>query len=163
MLSSRDEKKESTRSRLLGALDRLLKGNPTSPKLIKRNILGKLKINPHTVEIESGLAIGALRHYPDVTLKINEELSKLIAGNESSSISPIDNCFILKREETNKLKAKLKDKTRLSTEYRKEVLSLNAAMAKQLSSHHNMVIALLKDIPNESIKSGLIESINRSK
>jgi hypothetical protein len=73
---------QSTKNKLIKALERLLEGKPENRDLRKKAREGKLKINNSTVEKEAGLSVGALRRHEDVQIMVKNKSLEARAMND---------------------------------------------------------------------------------
>lgn len=67
-----DENYKATKKKFKNALDRLINKRVVNAELRKRLAAkGTIKINRRTLELESGMSSGSLRHYPEIVEMIN--------------------------------------------------------------------------------------------
>lgn len=131
---------QTTKNKLIDALERLLEGKPENRELRKKAREGKLKINNSTVEKEAGLSVGALRRHKDVKDMVENKSLEFRVAQDDSSQSPID----ILQEEVKQLK---RDKTQANKK-KKEYLDLSKshekALARQAANHIKMVQELME-------------------
>ncbi|MYM57890.1 bacterioferritin comigratory protein [Vibrio sp. OCN044] len=131
---------QTTKIKLIKALERLLEGKPENRELRKKAREGKLKINNSTVEKEAGLSVGALRRHEDIRDMVKDKSLKARVAQDDSSESPID--FL--QSEIKQLK---NDKSQANKK-RKEYLDLSRsheqALAVQAANHIKIVQELME-------------------
>lgn len=129
----------TTKNRLIKALDRLLNGNPENRELRKKAREGKLKINNSTVEKEAGLSVGALRRHEDIKEMVKTKSLESRVNANGSDQSPIDILYAEIKQ--------LKFEKSLANNKRKEYLDLarshEQALAVQAANHIKMVQELM--------------------
>ncbi|MBM7072759.1 hypothetical protein JQC92_12070 [Shewanella sp. 202IG2-18] len=131
---------QATKSKLINALERLLEGKPENRELRKKARAGKLKINDHSVEKESGLSVGSLRRHEDVkTMVKNKSLESRVAQDDLSQ-SPID----VLQAEVKQLKGDKTQANKKKKEYLDLAKSHEQALTIQAASHIKMVQELME-------------------
>ncbi|MEZ8780264.1 bacterioferritin comigratory protein [Vibrio splendidus] len=134
---------QTTKNKLVKALERLLEGKPENRELRKKAREGKLKINNSTVEKEASLSVGALRRHEDVRTMVKNKSLEARAAQDDSSKSPID----VLQAEVKQLKS---EKTQANKK-KKEYLDLSRchekALAIQAANHIKVVQELMEMLP----------------
>jgi predicted ABC-type transport system involved in lysophospholipase L1 biosynthesis ATPase subunit len=134
---------QSTKNKLVKALERLIAGEPENRELRKKAREGKLKINNSTVEKEAGLSVGSLRRHEDVQVMVkNKSLEARVAQNGSGK-SNID----VLQTEVKQLKSEKTQANRKKKEYLDLSRSHEKALARQAAIHIKMVQELMHMIP----------------
>ncbi|MDO6777442.1 MULTISPECIES: bacterioferritin comigratory protein [unclassified Shewanella] len=131
---------QTTKNKLINALERLLEGKPENRELKKKAREGKLKINNSTVEKEAGLSVGALRRHKDVKDMVENKSLEFRVAQDDSSQSPID----VLQAEVKQLKLDKTQANKKKKEYLDIARSHEQALAKQAASHIKMVKELME-------------------
>jgi inhibitor of KinA sporulation pathway (predicted exonuclease) len=130
---------QSTKNKLIKALERLLEGKPENRDLRKKAREGKLKINNSTVEKEAELSVGALRRHEDVQRMVKNKSLEARAIQDGSGKSPID----VLQTEVKQLKSEKTQANKKKKEYLDLSRSHEEALARQAAIHIKIVQDLM--------------------
>lgn len=131
---------QTTKNKLINALERLLEGKPENRELKKKAREGKLKINNSTVEKEAELSVGALRRHEDVQIMVKNKSLEARAAHDGSSTSPVE----VLQTEVKKLKSERTQANKKKKEYFDLSRSHEKALARQAANHIKMVQELME-------------------
>ncbi|GLS89080.1 hypothetical protein GCM10007916_01470 [Psychromonas marina] len=148
--------KQVTRKALIGALERLIQGEPTNIELKKKAKQGKLKVNNNTVEKEAELSVGSLRNHQDIKRMIKSRSLKAKAESSDTATSEVD----LLQQENKQLKRdktklnKLKDKHLANSRKSEDALAIQAAL------HIKIVQELMEILPESEREKAMDKIVN---
>lgn len=137
---------------LEAALSRIIAAEP-------KRIPVSRKLSVRAVEEEANLGNGSGYYYPEVVEKIKRAKAKMTGKAALSSNS-----------DTERLRAKAKQETRIKEKYKQEKLELKAMVASMAAEHHHLNDALRKSLlevnnlesKNEEQRKQIVE-LKRSK
>lgn len=119
-------KKKNTLIALEAALSRVVEGNP-------KRIPVTRKLSVRAIEEETNLGNGSGYYYPEFVEKVKKTKAEMAAN---SGIAP--------RSDTERLRAKAKQETRIKEKYKQEKDELKAMVARMAAEHHHLNDALRK-------------------
>ncbi|MCT8986368.1 hypothetical protein [Shewanella phaeophyticola] len=129
---------QSTKNKLVKALERLIEGEPENRELRKKAREGKLKINNSAVEKEAGLSVGSLRRHEDVQIMVKNKSLEVRVTLDGSGKSPVE----VLQAEVKKLKS---EKTQANNK-KKEYLDLSRSHEKALARQAAIHIKIVQDL-----------------
>jgi len=139
--------KDATRKNFLAAIERIKSGTITNKELKARK---SVKLNRSTVEKETGLKAGALRHYKDITDIIDGVSDDGLISNEK---------YEELKNENKKLKKDKGDALKDRDTYKEDADNAKSNLNKELSAQHQLVTALFYKVPIEE-REELMKAIN---
>jgi len=134
---------ESTRKKLIDALDRLIQGKPNNRDLRLKAEKGKLKVNDSTVEKEAGKSVGVLRNHKDIKKMVKAKSLNIRVEQSNTSQTTIE----LLEEEIKKLKRQRTHANKKKKEYYELSKSHKQSHAVQAAKHIKIVKELMEMIP----------------
>jgi len=140
-------KKENTLLALEAALERILQCQT-------KRILSTRKLSVRAVEEEANLGNGSGYYYPEFVEKVKQVRAEMAAN---SGLAPCS--------DTERLRAKAKQETRIKEKYKQEKLELKAIVARMAAEHHHLNDTLRKALAkvdelereNGELKEKLVE------
>lgn len=148
---------QTTKNKLINALERLLAAQPENRDLKRKVREGKLKINPSSVEKEAGLSVGALRRHEDIRDMIKNKSLQSRVSQDKSNQSPID----VLQAEVKQLKSDKTQANKKKKEYLELARSHEKALAIQAANHIKMVqefMGLLHESQRELAMDRVVKS-----
>ncbi|MGR5309563.1 hypothetical protein ACPV34_06755 [Photobacterium damselae] len=118
---------KNTKLLLEAALERILSGQP-------KRIPSTRKLSVRAVEEEANLGNGSGYYYPEFVDNVKQAKAKLSAGKQGSPF----------QRDTDKLKEKLKQETRVKNKYKSERDELKKRVSQLTAEHHHFNDVLRK-------------------
>lgn len=155
-MSIRDTEKAKTAKKIIAAMERIKSGTPNHRELKKRT---NLKLNQSTVEKESGLSTGALRHHREILAEIIEyNAPEINVASDCLGVNSVIAKSDNEKLQTQKKKAiKAKHDAQERNKELKDCVNRLDRENKALHKHHAQVICALFDLIPQEERIGLFE------